>query len=262
MYVLFFLVMALFPVAVVILNSFKNNIEINRITFLPEKLEFKNYFTILSKNDFYLSLFNSVFYVAASSAAAVFIVSLAGYSIARRGEKIFGLIYYFFLMSMMIPATSSLSALYTIVMKLDLVNTRSVMILLFTTGTIPMGILLFSGFIKSIPRALDESAIIDGFGYFRRYLYLILPLSKPVMIAFIVLTALGMWNNFFTGMLFLRDSAKFPLPLLVYAFSSKTQTDYGSIFALMCLSFIPPFLFFLLNQKHFYSGVAVGAVKG
>jgi raffinose/stachyose/melibiose transport system permease protein len=179
-----------------------------------------------------------------------------------RDEKIFGVLYFFFLLSMMIPVNSSLSALYTIVLKLHLVNTRAVMVLLFTTGTIPIGIMLFSGFIKSIPRALDESAVIDGFGYFRRYFYIIIPLSKPVIVSFVVLTVMGIWNNFFTGMLFLRDSAKFPLPLLVYAFSSKTQTDYGSIFALMCLSVIPPIVFFLVNQRHFYNGIAVGAVKG
>lgn len=261
-YVLFFLLMILFPIAVVILNSFKTNIEINRIVFLPKTIQIINYKTILARPDFYVSLLNSVFYVGAASVLGLFMGSLAGYSIGRRREAIFGFFYLFFLISMMIPMSSSLSALYTIVLKLHLVNTRAIMVLLYATGTIPMGIMLFSGFMKTIPRELDEAGLMDGLGYFKRYLYIILPLSKPVIVSFILLTAVGMWNNFFTSLLFLHDRAKFPLPILVYALSSQYQTEFGSIFALMCISFLPPLLFFLFNQKHFYSGIAAGSVKG
>jgi raffinose/stachyose/melibiose transport system permease protein len=151
--------------------------------------------------------------------------------------------------------------LYRLIFTLGLMNTRTALILIYSAGTIPFGILILSGFIKTIPTSLDESAMIEGCGYFSRIYLIVLPLANFAVIIFIVLQLPAIWNDFLYPLLFIRDKWKITVTLGVYNFSRVREADYGSIFALLTLALIPPVAFFIYGQKYIYKGILAGAVK-
>lgn len=255
-------ILVMFPIINIIFSSFKTNMEINRATFFPSKFVLDNYIKAVSTPFYITSFINSLVILFFTMLLAVLITSLAGYALARRREKRFTVIYLFFLSAMMIPTAANMTALYSIIRQLGLLDTRLGLILIYTAGAIPMGIMLYSGFIKSIPRELDEAALVDGYGYFKRFYRIILPLMKPIIITQIITSSVSSWNDFFTPLLLLHSPEKKTLTLMVYNFTSEHATNWGAVFALLVLAMLPPILIFLVSQKHFLSGVIAGAVKG
>ena len=134
------------------------------------------------------------------------------------------------------------------------------MILLYASG-VSMGILLFTSFIKTIPVEIEEAAEIDGCNYFQRFWYIILPLLKPVSVAYVMIQILGIWNDFLLPQLFLSEREKQTITLAVYTFKNERGSDWGAIFALMSLVVVLPMVLFLCNQKYFFEGMTIGAVK-
>lgn len=205
---------------------------------------------------------NSIIVTVIALIIAVLAASLAGYVIARRTESIFLVAYLVFLSSLMIPTAVNLVSLYALMKSLGLINTRTGLILLYAAGAVPFGVLLYVGFMRSIPRELDEAAIIDGCGLFRRYWSVILPLLKPAMITHAVLASLSIWNDFLTPSLLISDNTRKPFTLALYAFTNVRGADYSAIYAALVLAVLPPIIFFLAMQRYFYTGIIAGAVKG
>ncbi|MDR6553525.1 carbohydrate ABC transporter permease [Paenibacillus qinlingensis] len=250
------------PVLYVFVSSLKTTVEINRVVLIPEQLYWTNYGNVFKNKLVLHGIWNSMFITTASMAVAVVVSSLAGYAIGRRGERVFRFLYLFFLSAMMIPVGSSLVSLYTIIKSLGLINSAFGLILIYAAQAIPMGILLYSGFVKTIPRELDEAATIDGCGYYRRFSTVVFPLMKPVSITFIVISAIGIWNDFLMPLLFITSEVKRTLPLAVYSFTSSHAADLGGIFAMLTIAVVPPILFFAFMRNYFFEGLTAGAVKG
>jgi raffinose/stachyose/melibiose transport system permease protein len=125
-----------------------------------------------------------------------------------------------------------------------------------------MGILLYTGFIKNIPKELDEAATIDGCNYFQKFWLIIFPLLKPVTITYAVISSITVWNDFLIPMLFLRSQYKKTITLAVYSYSSAHGTEWGAIYAMLTIAIIPLIIFFIFTQKYFYKGLTAGALKG
>lgn len=250
------------PVLYVFASSLKTTAEINRVVLVPEQLYWTNYVNVFKSKEVVHGLWNSAFITVVSMAIAVAVTSLASYSIGRRSEKLFGGLYLLFLSAMMIPVGSSLVSLYAIIKSLGLTNSAYGLILIYAAQAIPMGVLLYSGFVKTIPRELDEAATIDGCGYYRRFMAMIFPLMKPVSITFAVISSIGIWNDFLMPLLFITSESKRTLPLAIYSFTSSHASDLGGIFAMLNVALIPPILFFVTMRKHFFEGLTAGAVKG
>ncbi|MDD3363133.1 MAG: carbohydrate ABC transporter permease [Hespellia sp.] len=167
-----------------------------------------------------------------------------------------------FLSAMMIPVVANLPAIYSIILKFNLKDTRTSLILIYAATQIPMGILLMTGFIKGIPVELDEAAIIDGCGYLKRFRCIIFPLLKPVVVTYALTSLVTVWNDFLMPLMMISSEDKKPITLAVYSFVNEHQTDYGAIFAMLVIAMVPPILLFITLQKHFYEGLSAGAVKG
>lgn len=163
---------------------------------------------------------------------------------------------------MMIPVGANLVSLYSLLRGLHLTNSRLGLILVNAAQALPMGILLYTGFVKTIPREIDEASVIDGAGYAKRLSLVVMPLLKPVSVTFIVITSVNVWNEFLLSLLFITSESKRTIPLAVYTFSSSHASDFGAIYAMLAIAILPPALFFLLTQKYFYQGMTAGAVKG
>ena len=248
------------PVLNIFVSAFKTNVEINRCNILPGRLNFDNFVSVLKNDIFYSGMYNTILITTGSLSLSLLICSMAAYPLARNREKAYSVVYYFFLSSMMIPAVANLVPLFTLMRTLGLLNNPLGMILLYASG-VSMGILLFTSFIKTIPFEIEESAEIDGCGFAARFWYVALPLLKPVSVAFVMIQILGIWNDFLLPQLFLSDRSKQTITVAVNTFKNERGSDWGAIFALMTLVVVIPMALFFTNQKSFYEGVAIGAVK-
>jgi raffinose/stachyose/melibiose transport system permease protein len=136
------------------------------------------------------------------------------------------------------------------------------MVLIHTTFFLPTVIFLFTGFIRTIPRELDEAALIDGCSRYSIFFRIIFPLLKPVTASVVILTMLGIWNDYQFSLFFLQKRAVQTVPLVLSQFFSQYQNNLPLAAAGSLLSMLPMTLIFILLQKYFISGLAEGAIKG
>lgn len=250
------------PILYILISGFKTSYEISQPLKFPANPNFDNFMKVFNNKTVMFSFINSFIITGVSVLIDVIICSIAGYSIGRSNKKIFALLYLFFLSAMMIPAVANLTSIYSIIYQLGLKDTRLGLILVEASMQIPMGILLFTGFIKTIPKELDEAASLDGCGYFRRFFQIIFPLLKPITFSYATIASIQVWNDFLMPLLILSDNHKKPITLAIYGFVNEHGADYGAIYASLIIAMIPPILFFLFSQKYLYSGITAGSVKG
>lgn len=255
-------VLVLAPIVYMILSAFKNPSEVNKIVSMPSSFYLENFKTVLENDIAIKSFGNSIIIAVFTITIDIILVSLASYGIARRKEKIFSFLYLLFLSAMMIPVVANLPAIYSIILKFQLKDTRTALILIYAATQIPMGILLMTGFVKGIPKELDEAAIIDGCGYLKRFRSVIFPLLKPVVVTYALTSLVYIWNDFLMPLMMISSEDKKPITLAVYSFVNEHQSDYGAIFAMLVVAMLPPIILFVALQKHFYEGLSAGAVKG
>lgn len=255
-------VLVVIPILYMVLSAFKNPSEVNKIVSLPSGLYLENFKSVFQNSVAVRSFLNSIVVSVATITIDIALCSLAAYAIGRRKEKYFSFLYMLFLSAMMIPVVANLPAIYNIIMKFHLKDTRTSLVLIYAATQIPMGILLFTGFIKGIPVEMDEAAIIDGCGYLKRFQAIIFPLLKPVVVTYALTSIVSVWNDFLMPLMMISSESKKPITLAVYSFVNEHQSDYGAIFAMLVVAMLPPIILFVALQKHFYEGLAAGAVKG
>jgi len=260
-FVWLFCLFILIPILYIGISSVKTNVEINRVLSLPAAPNLDNYAKVFQNPLIITGTLNSLFVTASAMIIAILASSLAGYAIGRAKARLFVVVYVFFLSSLMIPTVANMAALYSLMKSLSLLNSRIGLILIYSAGAIPFGVLIYSSFIKNVPLELDEAATIDGCGYFQRFFSIIFPLLKPAVITHIVFSASFIWNDFFMPFLFITSEDKKTLPPAIYSFQSNNVTDYGPIFAMLVMAVLPLVFFFLFSQRYFYDSVA-GSVKG
>ena len=172
-----------------------------------------------------------------------------------------GSLFFLDFVGMMLPIQLTLIPLNTVYARLRLINTYYGLIFAYIGFGIPLGVLVFRGFFRSIPKELDEAAYIDGCGKWRLFFSIILPISKPAIVTILILDFLNTWNEFLVqSVLITKDSMK-TIPYGLLSFVGEFTTDYGLLSAGVLLSIIPVFIVYLIFQRHFVEGVS-GALKG
>jgi raffinose/stachyose/melibiose transport system permease protein len=252
----------LFPIVYQAIASFKNSADVNRPLSFPHYLYFNNYKEAIVDGRFFTLLANSLAVVSISSILLVILGSLASYSITRSRIKSYKYLYFFFLSGIMVPFQSGMIPLYKLLKSLGLID--NIFCLVFTSlgAYIPMAVLIFTGFIKSVPIQLEESAMIDGCGIVRTFATIVFPLLKPAIVSTIIINIIPIWNDFLSPLLFLSSDSHKTLPLGMYNFMTERTINLGPIFGFSVLVCIPPMALFLSLQKYFYKGIAAGAIKG
>jgi len=253
---------SLFPILYAILSSFKTRVEMGDVLALPSSLYLENYQVAWERSDFPALLTNSLFVTVLSMSIILVIGSLAAYPISRNSGKLYVFLYLFFLSGMMVPFQSGMIPLYGLIRNLGLMNTRLSLVLVAVNASIPITILIFTGFIKTIPRELEEAAKIDGCGYMKTLFRIVFPLLVPATVSVIILNILPIWNDFMSPLLFISRAELRTLPVGIYMFIGDRSSDFGPIFAISTLTLIIPVALFLSLQKYFYKGITAGAVKG
>ncbi|HIT74817.1 MAG TPA: carbohydrate ABC transporter permease [Candidatus Avipropionibacterium avicola] len=221
-----------------------------------------NVVEVLTTRDFVVlrAFINSTTLTVSSVTAMVLISAMAGYVLQRRSSRWNGLINFLVMAGLIVPP--AVVPTIWVLQGLGIFKTMFGMILVETTFGLSFCILLFRAFVSTIPRELDEAAIVDGAGPLRLFFTVILPLLRPVMVTVIVVQAVNVFNDFVGPLYFLPGDENVTVQLTLYNFQSMTLNQWNLLFADILLITIPPLVMFIFFNRQIVAGMTSGAVKG
>lgn len=228
---------------------------------LPDYLYLDNFKQAIVEGEVLRALGNTVLITVFAVVLIVLCGAFAAYPLARNKSRVNKGIKSFVLGVMMVPPLSILVSLYSTLVDLHGVNTYWGIVLVLVTFELPLSIFLYTNFISSIPRALDEAACIDGCGPIRTFFSIILPQLKPVTASVVILTAVHCWNDYQFSLYFLQASKMRTIPLAIASFFSQTTSNLHAASAGALMAVLPMMLIFLFLQKYFIQGMVDSAVK-
>lgn len=257
----------LFPLYMTIIIALKSPSEMTNdvagaLSF-PKAFSLYNFKEAMRVTNFWKSLTNSIIITGGTIILSLVIHSMAGYALGRAMNKFkkFKFIYFYIVSGMFVPFAILMMPLVKETAKLGIDNMFGVVIL-YVVFYMPMNVMLYSGYLKNIPLAMEDAADIDGASAWRTYWTIIFPMMKPMHATVAILTALGTWNDVMTPLVIMSGSENTTLPLAQLNFQTQFGTNYNLAFASYLLALIPILIFYVLCQKHIVGGVANGAVKG
>ncbi len=254
-------IIILVPFVVILINSFKTQGESYTMSMkLPEKIMWENYFTVIERGHLIVAFGNSFIYAFCSTILLLFISLTAAYVLARSKRKAMRKLYFLLVLGIALPINNI--TLMRVMSVLKLLDTRIGIVILYAALGIPISVFIAHGFIVSIPRELDEAAVIDGCGPIKLFGLVIAPLLKPVTATLFILNFMGTWNDFNMAIYYLNGSKKMPMTLAVYNFFGQFTQSWNLVSADIVLTVLPVLIVYLLGQKYIVSGMTSGAVKG
>jgi multiple sugar transport system permease protein len=216
--------------------------------------------TLTGVTSFWRHVINSLFLASTGTMLSLFFSSLGGYALAKYKFRGRNAIVAFMLASLVIPGVVLLAPGYKLMVDLGWIDSYKALLI---PGMVSVfGIFLFRQAMVGIPDDIIEAGRIDGCSEFRIYLQLMMPLVRPMIGAFVLITFLGSWNNFLGPQIFLQSEEKLPLPVILNQYVGLYSRQYGVFLAGTLLSILPPAILFLALQREFVAGLTSGAVKG
>ena len=262
--IIFFALYTLFPLFWLISSSLKTNFEFlaGSPFALPAKPQWINYKNALTVAGLGRMLLNSVFVGLTATLINVVIASMSAYCLSRFRFKGRENIYTLFTAGILVPLNALMVPYFVIINKLGLYNTYGGMILLYTAIGIPMSTFLIRGLMDSLPMELEEAAYIDGCGFYGRFFYIVLPLSRTGIITAATFEFLTCWNEFVFANLIVSSEKLRTIQVGIRYFTNQFSTDYVSMYAAIVISIVPSILGYVLFQEQIIAGMTSGAVKG
>jgi raffinose/stachyose/melibiose transport system permease protein len=254
----------IYPLVWLTLYSIKTNEEILDGNFLslPNAIQWHNYKDAYVAGHYLTYLFNSFFVTGVSMAATLLLCAMVSYAIARFHWKWGNAVMVVFLIGIMIPIQSTLLPLVIIFKHISVLNTYWSLILPYVAFSIPLAIFILSGFFKTIPYEIEESALVDGASIYRTFVSIIVPISIPPIMTVSILTFISIWNEYILAATFISSERLRTLPFGVYSFVSQYSTNFGAIGAYLMLGAVPVLIFYFLLSERITKGMVAGAVKG
>lgn len=251
-----------YPIFLMIVSSFKENAEIftNPLS-LPTSFNLDNYIEVWEVVNFSNYIVNSIIVSSASVFIVLFVSSLAGYYLSRYRFKWNPYLLAFFMIGLMLPMKLAVIPLYMTMLKLGLVDTLFALIFIYVAGGIPFAVFLFYGFFRTVPRALEDSARLDGCNDFQVYYRIVLPIMKPAISIVGIVNLINVWNDFFYPLIFIRTDSLSTIPLGMLTLFGEYDTQWNLLFAGLTLSSLPMIIAFLFASRQFMDSLTEGAVK-
>ena len=255
-----------FPLYMTIVIAFKQPSEMTNDIMgalaLPKSWSFSNFAEAMRVTDFWNSLGNSLLLTVVTVVIAILFHGLASYAIGRSmaKSKAYNFIYLYIVSGMFVPFAILMMPLIKQTAQLGIAN-RFGVIVLYVVFYMPINLMLYTGYLKNIPLALDEAARVDGASTWKTYWSIIFPVMKPMHATVAVLTAMAVWNDVMTPLVIMSGTGKNTLPLAQLNFQTQFGTNYNLAFASYLLALLPILLFYLFCQKHIINGVVNGVVK-
>ena len=251
-----------FPFFLLISRSFMTEIDINAARIIPTRFTFDNYRTIFQKNNYMLYTWNTIKVVGCNMILVPLSASLCAYSFSRLQWKGREFVFSCVLATIMIPGTVLQIPLYVMFYDFRWLGTLKPLIIPAAFGGGAINIFLLRQFMRTIPKEIDEAAIIDGANAFKRYL-LLLPLCSPILIYIVVGTFAGGWSDFFGPLVYLTKRETYTLAVIIYQDSLASDLSGANLkMAAGAFMSLFPAVLFVLYQRKLIDGIMVGAVKG
>lgn len=251
----------LLPLLSIVNISLKSETEFIKFpTTIVADIRWSNYLEAWGKANMAMYFKNSVILAFGSAIIGCMVCAMAAFPIARGHFRGSNLVYNFILASMFFP--TSLVATIFLMKFLHLYNTTHGIILLLGLSGIQVHIFMICGFVKGIPRDLDEAAFIDGCGYFKYMFTIVFPLMKPILATVFVFRVIGAWNDFINPFLFLLDKEKRPLTAGLYLFMGNYFTKWTLLATCIIIIAVPIIALYVFLQRFIIDGMTAGAIKG
>ena len=249
------------PFLLVVVNSLKSRGEANLMNLrLPTEFHWENYPTVIREGRLLRSFINSLVIATFSVTVSVVSSSLAAYVLSRRRSRANRMIYFYFLLGLV--AHLNMITVIRSLQVAQLMNTYLGIILLYGALLLPFSVFLFYGFVGTVPRAMDESALIDGCSPTVAFVRIIFPLLKPVTITVVLINLISAWNEFMLPLYVLNQSKKWTMTLAVYNFYGRRVAEWNLVYADVLVTITPIVILYIVGQRYLVSGMTAGAVKG
>jgi raffinose/stachyose/melibiose transport system permease protein len=254
----------LIPFVFIVFTAFKSRPELIRgaAWYPPKDLFWGNFIDAWNTGKFSTYGVNSLIITLSKVPIGMFVSALAAFAFSRLRFRFQKVLFMIVIMGTMIPVQVALGPIFQIMLNAKLLSTYIGILLPYIAFGIPYHVFLFNNFFKSIPRELDEAALIDGCSKFGLLWRIIIPLSLPIMAAVFILDFVSTWNEFAIALVILQSADAWTVPLGLMAFRGQFSSNYGALNASIVLSIIPVVIVYLLFQRYFVSGLTAGAVKG
>ncbi|WP_084411048.1 carbohydrate ABC transporter permease [Paenibacillus glacialis] len=253
----------LYPLYWLFISAFKTNEDFfQRPYALPKAWMSDNLFRAWDLGDMGRGMLNSTFVTITSVILTLVLGLLAGYVLSRFQFKFKKVVVALFLAGLLIPIHSTLVPLFLMMKEVGLLDTYGALILPYTAFELPIAIFLSMGYMASIPKEIEEAAMIDGNGWWGIFGRIIFPLCTPIIATITILAFLRFWNDFSFALVFINTQALKTLPLSLALFSDGFGTDYALTMGAMAIAVIPTIVVYLILQDQIMKGMVAGSIKG
>jgi raffinose/stachyose/melibiose transport system permease protein len=254
-------ILFLCPFYIILINSFKTKKELFESTLsFPKAWILDNYTGALKELDFFNSLLHSLFITISSVLLIIIFSSMAAWMLERTKTKISNIIFMLFLVSMIIPFQAVMLPLIRLMGQLHLLSIGGIIFIYLGFGA-SLSIFLYHGFMKSIPKELDEAAIIDGCSKLQIFWHIIFPLLKPMSITVAILNTVWIWNDYLLPSLVINKPTTLTIPLKTFFFFGEYTKQWNLALAGLVLVILPVIVFYFFAQKHIIKSVTAGSIK-
>ena len=264
-YVFFCFIMVLYlaPLVWIALTSVKDRAEIYKSPFgWPSAIHWENYAAAWTGGKLGIAMLNSLFVCVVTLILTILIGSMAAFAIARLKWKLSGAAMVYILIGMMIPVHCVLIPLFVRFAKIGLSNNLWGLILPYLTFSLPTCVFIMSGFFRSIPNELLESACMDGCTIYQIFFKICFPLARTGLFVTGLMTFIGNWNELLLALVFVSDANKKTLPVALTKFVTPYQTNYDKMFPAIMIAIIPTIIVYCMFSNQIVDGLTTGAVKG
>lgn len=254
----------LFPFYWAISMSLKSNETFfTNIWGLPSKLHFENYARAWNKANIGDYFFNSVIVTGSFLVLIVVIGSLVSYVLAKFPFKGRYAIKTLFVLPLLIPDLTGVLSLFLVLSKAGLLNSLSVLVLVYVVSVLPFTVFLLSSFFETVPTEIGEAARIDGCSYYGTFWRIMFPLAMPGIATITIFNFFNIWNEFILALTLLKDPAKYTIAVGIVNLHAVQQyyTDWSALFAGLMIITIPTFVVYLLFRRKITQGLTLGAIK-
>jgi raffinose/stachyose/melibiose transport system permease protein len=257
-------VFQIYPIVWLFFFSLKNNQEVfNMSPFsLPTNPKWENYVKVWTEGNISQYFFNSVIYTVSAVVLTVLLASMATFAITRMKWKASKLVLGLFMIGLMIPVHSTLIPLFNTFTKINLIDSPLSIILSYTAFNLPITIMIMLGFYETLPREVEEAAVMDGASIHHIFFRITLPMTSPIIVTAAIINMIYNWNEFVFVNTFISSDTYKTLTVGIQNFIGQYTTDWGAIGATLVISILPILIAFFFLSNRIVEGIAAGSVKG
>ena len=258
-------VTVIFPMIWMIYSSFKTDQELFFSPWAaPVELQWDNFARAWTKAHVGDYLLNTLIVVVPALLLTLIISAMAAYVLARFEFVGRRFLFYMFLSGMLFPVFLALAPLFNMVNQLKMLNTFHGLIIVYIAYSLPFTIFFLTGFFKTLPTEIEESAIMDGANPYQVFFKVMLPMASPGLISMGIFNFLGMWNQYVLPLVLISDESKYMLSqgLAFMLFKQFYENDWSALFAALTIIMVPTLIVYITFQKQIQDGITTGALKG